>query len=262
MPAALPAPARRRLPCRIAIVSLAFAAVLCANPVRAADPDVLWKIVHDKCVPNQQQHRSPAPCMEVDLTGGVARGHVVLKDIAGDTQFLVIPTAKVTGIDDPALLAADPPNYWAPAWIARFYVFARARRELPRNAIGLAINSVTARSQNQLHIHVDCVQPDLRRYLARRGGRLRQRWTDLGERYHGHRYLARRLDRHDLAGVDLFALLARIPGAREHMGDWSLAAVGMPRGFVLLAGHVDQAAQDRGSGEELLDHDCALARGR
>jgi CDP-diacylglycerol pyrophosphatase len=257
----MPAFSTRRTPRWSRLVLPALAAALCASPARAGDPDVLWKIVHDQCVPNQQQHQSAVPCLEVDLSGGVERGHVVLKDLVGNTQFLVIPTARVTGIEDPALLAANAPNYWTPAWIARFYTFARARKELPRSAIGLAVNSVKARSQNQLHIHVDCVQPDLRRYLARRAGGMRERWADLGEPYHGHRYLAMRLDSRDLAGVEPFKLLAGgIPAARPHMGNWSLAVIGMPRGFVLLAGHVNPATNDPGSGEELLDHDCALAK--
>lgn len=260
MPTILPAPAVCRRQRRFRLALLAFAATLCVSPAQAADPDVLWKIVHDKCVPNQQQHGNPAPCEEVDLTGGVERGHVVLKDLVGNYQYLVIPTARVTGIEDPALLAANAPNYWRPAWVARLYVFARAHRELPRSAIGLSVNSVKARSQNQLHIHVDCVQPDLRWYLLRRVSRLRDRWSDLGEAFNGHRYLAMRLRNPDLAGVDPFELLARgIPAARRNMGNWSLTVVGMPRGFVVLAGHVNPARQDRGSGEELLDHDCKLA---
>jgi len=262
MPAALFAPIRCRQQFRIRLAALAFAtAALSPAPARAADPDALWKIVHDQCVPNEQQHHVAAPCAEVDLTGGAERGYVVLKDLNGNTQFLVIPTARVTGIEDPALLAAKAPNYWAPAWIARFYVFARAHKELPRDAIGLAVNSTKGRSQNQLHIHVDCVRPDLRRYLARRAVRMRERWADLGEAIDGHRYLAMRLDSRDLAGVDPFEVLARnIPAARQHMGNWTLVAIGMPRGFVLLAGHVNPATNDPGSGEELLDHDCALAK--
>ena len=260
MPAAFP-PARRRPPVRIAFAVLALAAALGATPARAADPDVLWKIVHDQCVPDQQKNQNSAPCAEVDLTGGVERGHAVLKDLVGDTQYLLIPTARVTGIEDPALLAAKAPNYWAPAWTARFYLFARAHKELPRSAISLAVNSPQGRSQNQLHIHVDCVRPDLRQFLARRAARLPQHWVDLGETFNGHRYLAMRLDSHDLADVDPFALLARgIPAARAHMGNWTLVAVGMPRGVVVLAGHVNPATNDFGNGEELQDHTCALAK--
>jgi CDP-diacylglycerol pyrophosphatase len=67
---------------------------------QAADPNVLWQIVHDQCVPDEQQHGDPKPCAEVDLAGGFA----VLKDIAGASQFLLIPTAEVGGIEAPRFL--------------------------------------------------------------------------------------------------------------------------------------------------------------
>jgi CDP-diacylglycerol pyrophosphatase len=261
---ASPAPAGRHPTGRpsFVVVALTLAAVgLGAAPAAAADPDALWKIVHDQCVPQEQQRPNSSHCVEVDLTGGVERGHVVLKDLVGNTQYLVIPTARVTGIEDPALLAAKAPNYWAPAWLARFYLFARAHKELPRDAIGLAVNSSKSRSQNQLHIHIDCVRPDLRHYLARHAARMPERWADLGEAVDGHRYLAMRLDSRDLREVDPFAVLARgVAAARQHMGNWSLVAIGMPRGFILLAGHVNAANNDNASGEELLDHGCELEK--
>jgi len=259
----MPAPAGRRSSATIRCAVLALATwPIFGNSASAADPDVLWQIVSQKCVPNQQQRHEPAPCEKVDLTRGVERGHAVLKDIDGDTQFLLIPTARVPGIESPALLMPDAPNYWAPAWAARRYVLARAHRRLPRDAIGLAVNSAKGRSQNQLHIHVDCVRPDLRRYLARHSAGLSRRWSPLGVAFDGHRYLVRRLDSGDLRGTDPFRVLARDQtAARADMGNWTLVAVGAkPRGFVLLAGHVDPATHDDASGDELLDHSCALAR--
>jgi len=255
-------PVRGHRPRKIHCLAVAAAAIAAsALPASAEDPDILWKIVHDQCVPNEQQHHVSTPCAEVDLGGGAERGHVVLKDIKGNTQFLVIPTARVSGIEDAALLAPKAPNYWTPAWAARFYVFARAHKELPRDAIALAVNSVKSRSQNQLHIHVDCVRPDLRSYLLRNARRLPISWSDLGMAFNGHRYLAMHLYSSDLSRFDPFDLLARnIPAARQHMGNWTLVAVGMPRGFVLLAGHVNPETNSNAEGEELLDHDCALAK--
>jgi CDP-diacylglycerol pyrophosphatase len=43
----------------------------------------------------------------------------VLKDIHGVLQYLLIPTARVSGIESPLLLQADAPDYWAAAWQAR-----------------------------------------------------------------------------------------------------------------------------------------------
>src|SRR5580692_362544 len=85
---------------------LAVALGLLAGPLsrdaaaQASNPNVLWQIVHDQCVPDQQQHGDPKPCAEVDLAGGFA----VLKDISGASQFLLIPTTEIGGIEDPSCL--------------------------------------------------------------------------------------------------------------------------------------------------------------
>src|SRR5580698_5474136 len=78
---------------------------------QASNPNLLWQIVHDQCVPDQRQHRDPKPCAEVDLAGGFA----VLKDIAGASQFLLIPTTEVGGIEDPSPLAPLARNHVANA---------------------------------------------------------------------------------------------------------------------------------------------------
>ena len=72
---------------------------------RAADPSALWKIVNGQCVPHEETEHSPSPCAKVDIADGVEKGFVVLKDRNGIAQFLLIPTARISGIDDPAILA-------------------------------------------------------------------------------------------------------------------------------------------------------------
>jgi len=110
-----------RLLGRVAFAALLSAALL-AGRAQAADPDALWKIVHGKCVPHVAAGEGPAPCGLVDLAGGYA----VLKDIRGATQFLLIPTARITGIESPEILAPDAPNYWQEAWEARRFVNGKA----------------------------------------------------------------------------------------------------------------------------------------
>ena len=80
-----------------------------------ADPDALWKVVHDRCVPDQERNGDPAPCALVDLREGDAKGYVVLRDLVGATQYLLIPTARVSGIESALLLAPEAPNYFADA---------------------------------------------------------------------------------------------------------------------------------------------------
>jgi CDP-diacylglycerol pyrophosphatase len=46
--------------------------LLVSAPALAADPDALWKIVHDGCVPAEEAHGEPRfPCLLVDLSAGI-----------------------------------------------------------------------------------------------------------------------------------------------------------------------------------------------
>jgi len=231
-----------------------------ALTARAADPSALWHIVHDRCVPDEQGKQDPAPCVEVDL----AHGYAVLKDIVGNTQFLLIPTARVGGIEDQATLAPDAPNYWDAAWQARRYVEQRAGHALPRDDIALAINSTSGRTQDQLHIHIDCIRPDVRAVLAQHQAAIGPQWSEFPVSLAGNRYRAMRLPQPELGTTNPFRLLA-ISVPQPEMRAHTLVLVGATfapdrPGFILLDDRADLAAGDRGSGEALQDHDCAVAR--
>jgi CDP-diacylglycerol pyrophosphatase len=229
---------------------------------QASNPNVLWQIVHGQCVPDEQLRRDPKPCAEVDLAGGFA----VLKDIAGTSQFLLIPTTEVGGIEDPSLLAPLARDYFAEAWQARGFVEQALGHAMPRDTLSLAINSASGRTQDQFHIHIDCIRADVRDTLLRERPNIGWRWTLLKTPLAGHRYRAMRVKGLTLFGHNAFKLLAwGVSGARADMGQHTLVVVGMVfggrvPGFVILDDHADLAHGDWGSGEELQDHGCALAR--
>ena len=233
-----------------------------ALPACAADPDVLWNIVSGQCVPNQQAKHDPSPCVSVDLTGGYA----VLKDQSGATQVLVIPTTRVTGIESPALLDPAAPNYWADAWNARHDVEQFAHREIPREDLALAVNSVYGRSQDQLHIHVDCIRPDVRDALNTAMDRIGPTWGRLDITLAGHRYKAMRIAGEELGDANPFKLLADgDPMARSDMGVETLVLAGAvfadgSPGFILLSDRFDPSMHDAASGESLMDHGCQVLR--
>jgi CDP-diacylglycerol pyrophosphatase len=254
---------RRR---QIAALSALFVALLAGAIVAKADPNALWNIVHGQCVPDEQQHGDPKPCAEVDLKLGVAGGFAVLKDIRGATQYLLIPTQQIGGIESAALLKPGAANYFADAWQARRLVEKAVGHAMPRDTLSLAINSELARSQNQLHIHIDCVRADVRDALRRERAELGRHWQPLPILLAGHRYRAMRVTGRSLAGHDPFKLLATgLPGARTDMGHHTLVVVGMQfaphvAGFVVLDDRADLAHGDFAGGEELQDHSCALGR--
>lgn len=232
--------------------------------VHAHDPNALWRIVHDRCVPAARQGRMVKPCVEVSLTHGVKGGYVVLKDLRGKSQYLVLPTARISGIESPQLLRPDAPNYLADAWNARSWVEKALGRRLPRGDIALAINSIQGRTQNQLHIHVDCIRVDARKDLDAMLPGIGGTWSRLPKPLAGHPYRAMRVDGTALH-VRPIRLLARSLQAGQTMGRQTLVVVGQRfadgrDGFLLLAGQSDIARGNWGSGEELQDHRCRIAK--
>jgi CDP-diacylglycerol pyrophosphatase len=255
--------ARRRLCVALGLSVGASISVWAFNAPARADPMALWRIVHDQCVPHFEAGEGPKPCERVDLSGGVEEGVAILKDLVGVAQMLAIPTRRITGIEDPQMLAPDAPKVFFAAWEAKPLVEARLHHALPREAIAIAINSKWARSQDQLHLHVDCVAVSVADTLANAHSSLDDTWRTMTVLLHGRVYLARRVDSDDLSDVQPLRLLAAsVEGASAHMAAYSLAAIGATfdgkPGFILLA---DQfSLEGGGHAEDLQDHDCAIAR--
>ena len=227
-----------------------------------ADADALKKIVEGKCVPAMQTAGSPGPCKYVDLD----KHYAVLKDLQGASQYLLIPTSTVEGIEDATLEQPNANDYFEDAWEARRYMDESLLRSVPRDDVGLAINSVKGRTQNQFHIHIDCARADVLATLASDENSTTEAWAPLPAPLLGHPYLARKLEQADLSAVNPFALLATgVPAAGADMGDQTLVAIAATfadghDGFYLLDDHVDLAHADLASGEELLDHDCGVLK--
>ena len=165
----------------------------------------------------------------------------------GATQFLLIPTARVTGIEDPAILAPGAPNYWEAAWQARGLVQSLAKGPLPTSDLSLAINSIDGRSQDQLHIHIDCIRADVRDALRAHLVEIGDHWAPLPIPLLGMRIGRCGSRRSIVPGPTRFRLLADgLPGARAAMGQQTLLAVGAifgdgEPGMVLLQTEVDLA---------------------
>lgn len=85
------------------IAALAGALIAVTVPARPnrpeADREALWKIVHDRCEFGYRRTGAYAPCTFVDEQSGTA----LYKADFDPYQFLLIPLARITGIEDPAL---------------------------------------------------------------------------------------------------------------------------------------------------------------
>jgi CDP-diacylglycerol pyrophosphatase len=261
----IPITRRAALFCTAAAITLASLIALAPPPAQATNPDALWEIVSRQCVPNMNAHDDPAPCRLVDRQ----RGFTMLKDIVGQGQFLLIPTQRLSGIESPELLAPDAPNYWAYAWEQRHRVGQALGRTLRREQIGLEINSAAARSQLQLHIHVDCIRPDLPQLLRAHQADPPGLWLPL--MLDGHEYRIMRLVGATLGENNPFKLAAAIsPFAASAMAAQSLLLTGAyfdngldngdgrRKGFYLIDSPVNFERGERGNAEVWLDHGCTI----
>lgn len=242
---------------------LALALVVLPVAPAAADPNTLGNIVDKKCVPDQQANGKPAPCAMVDT----AKGYAILKDLVGASQFLLIASGPVSGIESPTLEAPGAPSYFEDAWQARHFMADALKRDVPRDVVGLAINSVGGRSQNRLHIHIDCIRADVLQQLKADAGSIEAgKWSELPGGLAGHPYRAMRVDAADLSGLNPFELVSEsLPPGDAKMDDQTIviAATALPQGgegFYLLTDHAGATPGDRASGEELQDHDCSVLK--
>lgn len=218
-----------------------------------ADPDALWQIISQQCLPNQRSHHQPAPCQQVDEQAGF----VTLKDLHGPLQYLLMPVARITGMESPALLANTTPHFFALAWQQRNLMAKKRGQPIADQAISLAINSAYGRSQNQLHVHISCLRPAIRRELDELAPELSEAWQ--AHSLLGHRYWLRTLTSGELAQQSVFRRVADELEASKHMGEYSLALASLtPDQLVLLATRVNRLKGNFASAEELQDHQCQL----
>ena len=230
-----------------------------------ADPDTLWRLIDTRCVPEALAGAAPAPCARVDLSPDRDHGWVALKDLKGPLQFLLMPTARITGIENPSLESPTATNYFAQAWRERDLLDARHGSPLARDAVSLTVNSRARRSQNQLHIHISCVRPELRARLLAAQADIAPTWAPLPGGWLRHAWFVRRVETTTLDAVDPFAdVEAHVPGAAVDMGAMTIGVVATrfddgKDGFVLMASAVDPADPSSGSAEDdLQDHACTL----
>jgi CDP-diacylglycerol pyrophosphatase len=212
--------------------------------------DRLRYLVQQQCVPHWLRQHDPAPCTSVNA------GFALLPDRKGGAHFLLIATATIRGIESREARAPGAVNYFDAAWSARAALAAELGHTVPRAAVGLAVNSIGARSQDQLHIHVSCLRADVARALAGAADAIGSQWSPID--LEGRSYLAMRLMGERLGVANPFRLLAaNLNDADKSMEEFTLLLAGFDfkegPGFVLLAGHAVPGA------ELMLDSRCALA---
>jgi CDP-diacylglycerol pyrophosphatase len=181
--------------------------------------------------------------------------YVVVTDIDRQNKpnnLLLVPRARAIGIEAPFLTKRPPPDYLYMALGARRFVVDKIGKRLSERDVGVAINSAFTRSQCQLHVHVDCVRPDVRAAVDRlspgASGAVLPGIGGVRAWYVPHERVPE---------TNFFALASRVKPPRTSTADQGIGLLEAPKGgVVMLLGNV---AQRTGHAEELLDHTCKIA---
>ncbi|UVK52438.1 CDP-diacylglycerol diphosphatase [Mesorhizobium sp. AR02] len=217
----------------------------------------LWQVVQI-CVLASVRFGVAFPCEDVILPRRGVSGSALIKSPLYRTEFLLTPLTPIAGVESPSVRSLDSSQLWNRAWEARSKVSATLGRHLPRSAIALAVNSRTERSQDQFHIHIDCLAAPVEKKLALDGPKKEGPWHLFPLALMGQRYWIKAVEKPDLETTNVIGIIAAgLPQARRAMYRLNVVVVGAELadarpGFYILADWGRSAA------EHLIDHECTL----
>ena len=223
-----------------------------SNAARA-DRDFLWKEIGGVCVPAYKTDDVYGPCAMVNLD----EGYAIYKTNGDPYQYLLIPTGKVTGIEDARLQQATEPNHFYHAWQSRGFMTQRLNRPIKEHMISLAVNAINARTQDQLHIHISCLSSEARKIIASLPvNQLNGQWSETAVEIATYHFFYKKLTLNELKKENLFVTANE--KIDQEKGNIAFAGMGLvnldPDNFLLLTGI---GTLEKGvAGERLQDHHC------
>ncbi len=214
------------------------------------------------CEQMERLAKSPFPCLRVTLGDELHAGFAVVPS-PGEADVLLVPLKKIPGIESPELLTDGSPNWWQLAWNVRDLLIERSPQQISRDDIALAINSREARSQDQLHIHVACIDPGMRRKIAPFERAITRSWSLFPIQLASRSWWAMRLDEDELKPNPFRSLKELRSVAGGSMGDWGVTVLAWTfadgsAGFLLFATRDRPTDREEASGAALLDTRCVL----
>lgn len=209
-------------------------------------PDTLWTLA-ECCAKSLSSNPS---CLVYDKKDE----YVIIKDNnpKKPVAYLLMPSIKVTGIEDPQVSKAPVVDFWQYAWHQ-----SQAYPKQPAARTALAINSVHGRDQNQLHIHISCVLPEVKKVLdGATIGVFPAKPVALQMPPHNNTYEVVKVT--GLGGKQSpFLVIQEDPRVKAHMGSQSIAVVGSAHANEYFVLNTYYHGSNPGTAEELLDQTCA-----
>jgi CDP-diacylglycerol pyrophosphatase len=251
----------------ILLIAAGFtAATAFATTATGLDRLVLWQVVR-ACVADFKLTGTPFPCLKVDLSAGEERGHILLRPPPWH-DLILAPTRKIVGIEDPLLQSPEAPNYFDAAWGARSFLEGADGQAPEHDAVALVVNSALVRTQDQLHIHVGCLLPRVRRALAAAAPEVPiGEWAPIGTVVPHQIFWGTRVQKANLSDVEPFRLAAEALADKvKDRGSAMIMVAGVrvegDDEFVILASYAGAPSAWWPIGaDSLLDSSCPAGTG-
>lgn len=230
-----------------------------------ARSDALWMITQDLCMTNYHYRRDPAPCQQIYQPQGKEQGFSILQNPRFPYHFILVPNLAMSGIESISLSREGRTDYFGYTWLMRYRLMAAYGAAVPEDMLGMAINSASGRSQNQLHIHLTCLREDVRRQLQAERPYISEQWRPLPDRMLNHSWYARRVMQPTAMGIYPIASVAReFHLTSPQLADYGVALIPTTfsgeKGFILLTTRRGWDKGNRASVESLLDKRCDILR--
>ena len=220
-----------------------------------ADRNILWNKINGGCVPGYVNKDTYQPCSLVDMNEKIA----VYKVDNDKYQYLLLPTDKITGVEDDKLQKNGSPNYLYDAWLAKTFLTERLGKPIKERFISLALNPQNARSQDQLHIHISCLSSSANEILSKiPEGKINTAWSKEQVTIPPYSFYYRKVSLDELINENLFKSVS--DKVKQEKGSLEYTGVGLvnrgPENFIMLVGIGTSA---KGVSAELIqDHECQL----
>lgn len=218
----------------------------------------LWGVVR-ACAVDHRWFGAAYPCLKIETGADTRPGFVFLDPPLGPDDLILVPTRKVTGIEDDALDELAAPIL-AAAWQARSLLREADGTRPEENRFALAINSEPMRSQDQLHIHIGCLAHEVRSALDKAALAVpREGWTAQPTLLAGQPYWTQRFNGAQVDGAAVLQAAKTFAKLRSTGLQFvTLALVRLKGGFLLLI--ADNRHVRISTAEDLLDRSCRIYR--
>jgi CDP-diacylglycerol pyrophosphatase len=212
------------------------------------------------CIVAKSVTGRPFPCLSVEPDKADRPGTAVMRAPGSPSHVIVMPVRDIVGIEAPELRHQIGNILWRESLASRRHVVEALNGAITIDDVGIAVNAEGGRSQDHLHIHLDCLGRSVHTAVLTSAQHINGDWTLLPHKLQGSRFFAMRTKAVDAERFNPFDAVQTLPSRGSRPNEITFVAISTgpddpDRGHLLLAFRAPG-----GHSEKLLDHACLIAQ--